>query len=143
MNYRLLLRMGRKKTNFYGPIFLLPVEDKIGLKTQKSVQNRQNRRFLWPWYKLVRQFSLPAQTICHIWLLLRLSTTSCFPPILLSAKNDFLPRLSSQLYFLLRLLAGSILAGNRIMKSDRKPFIMNSSFSRKKEVVDSLEGSQV
>ena len=35
MNYRLLLRIGRKKTNFYGPIFLLPVEDKISFKTQK------------------------------------------------------------------------------------------------------------
>ena len=34
------------KTKFYGPIFLLPVGDKIGFKTQKSVQNRKNRRFL-------------------------------------------------------------------------------------------------
>ena len=48
MNYRLLLRIGRKKTNFYGPIFLLPVEDKIGFKTQKLVQNRQNDDFSSP-----------------------------------------------------------------------------------------------
>ena len=34
--------------NFYGPIFLLPVEDKIDFKTQKSVQNRQNRNFSSP-----------------------------------------------------------------------------------------------
>ena len=46
--YRLSLELDGKKTNFYGPIFLLPVEDKIGFKTQKSVQNRQNRRFLQP-----------------------------------------------------------------------------------------------
>ena len=54
MNYRLLLRIGRKKTNFYGPIFLLPVEDKIGFKTQKSVQNRQNDDFSSPGWKYRR-----------------------------------------------------------------------------------------
>ena len=40
MNYRLFLEFDEKTPNFYGPIFWLPVEDKIGFKTQKSVQNR-------------------------------------------------------------------------------------------------------
>ena len=42
-------------------------------------------------YKLVHQFSLPALTVLHIWLLLRLSRISCFPARLLSLRNSFLP----------------------------------------------------
>ena len=34
-------------------------------------------------YKLVRQFSLPAETVCHIWLPSRLSGITCFLPRLL------------------------------------------------------------
>ena len=37
---------------------------------------------------------LPAETVCHIWLLLRLSVISCFLPRLPSTKNGFLQRLS-------------------------------------------------
>ena len=44
--YRLSLELDGKKRIFMDRFFLLPVEDKIGFKTQKSVQNWQNRRFL-------------------------------------------------------------------------------------------------
>ena len=58
-------------------------------------------------YKRVRQFSLPAETVGHIWLLPRLSTISCFLPWLLCLVNSFLQRLSVWFCFLLRVSAGS------------------------------------
>ena len=45
-------------------------------------------------YKRVRLFSLPAETVRHIWLLPSLSMISCFLRRLPSTKNGFLLRLS-------------------------------------------------
>ena len=45
-------------------------------------------------YKRVRQFSLPAETVRHIWLPPRLPAISCFLPRLLCLGNSFLQRLS-------------------------------------------------
>ena len=90
--------------------------------------------------KPVRQFSLPAETVHHIWLPPRLSTISCFLHGLPSLKNVFLPRLSALLCFLPRASAGS-----RIMQtvSAGSHFIMYRSLSRKQEIADSLSGSQI
>ena len=41
-------------------------------------------------YKLVCQFPLHAEAVCHNWLLLRLSAISCFLPRLLYMINGFL-----------------------------------------------------
>ena len=41
-------------------------------------------------YKLVRQFLLSVESVCHNWLQLRLSAIPCFLARLLSAKNGFL-----------------------------------------------------
>ena len=46
-------------------------------------------------YKPVRQFSLPAETVRHIWLPLKLSAISCFLLTLLYMINGLLQRLSS------------------------------------------------
>ena len=46
-------------------------------------------------YKQVHQFSLPAETVRHIWLLQRLSAISCFLPRLFCLENSFLQRLSA------------------------------------------------
>ena len=51
-------------------------------------------------YKLVRQVSLPAEPVRHIWLPPRLSAISCSLPRLLYMINGFLPNLSSCICFL-------------------------------------------
>ena len=48
MNYRLSLRIGRKKTNFYGPIFLLPVEDKSVLRLKNRSRTNKTDDFSSP-----------------------------------------------------------------------------------------------
>ena len=48
INYRLLLRIGRKKTNFYGPIFLLPVEDKTVLRLKNRSRTGKTDDFSSP-----------------------------------------------------------------------------------------------
>ena len=58
-------------------------------------------------YKRVCLFSLPAETVRHIWLPPRLSVISCFLLRLPSMKNGFLQRLSVWICFLPRLSAGS------------------------------------
>ena len=58
-------------------------------------------------YKQVSQFALPAETVHHIWLPLRLSGISCFLLRLLCLVNSFLQRLSVWFSFLPRLSAGS------------------------------------
>ena len=55
----------------------------------------------------VRQFPLPAETVCHIWLPPRLSAISCFLPRLLCLENSYLQRLSEWFSFLPRVSAGS------------------------------------
>ena len=63
--------------------------------------------------KLGSLFSLPAETVSHIWLLSRLSANSCFVPRLLSVKNCFLPRQSAWLCFLL-----GVSTGRRVTQTD-------------------------
>ena len=58
-------------------------------------------------YKRVRQFSLPAETVRHIWLPPRLSAISFFLPRLLCLVNSFLQRLSVWFSFLPGVSAGS------------------------------------
>ena len=60
-------------------------------------------------YKRVRQFSLPAETVRHIWLPPSLSAIPCFLPRLLCLGNSFLQRLSVWFSFLPRDSAGSII----------------------------------
>ena len=61
-------------------------------------------------YKRVRYFSLPAETVGHIWLPPRRSTITCFLQRLLYLVNSFLQRLYVWLCFLPRLSAGSRIA---------------------------------
>ena len=77
-------------------------------------------------YKRVRQFTHPAETVCHIWLPPRLSAISCFLPRLFCLVNSFLQRLSVWFSFLPRVLAGSritrtvsvgVSAGSRITRT--------------------------
>ena len=77
--------------------------------TRKNNQQRYNACYITNYigYKLVRQLSLPAETVRHNWLPPRLSAITCFLPKLLSAKNGFLPKLSACLCFLPRDSAGS------------------------------------
>ena len=58
-------------------------------------------------YKRVRQFTLPAETVRHIWLPPRLSAISYFLQRLLCSVNRFLQRLSVRFSFLPRVSAGS------------------------------------
>ena len=68
--------------------------------------------YIYTGYKLVRQFLLPAETICHFWLPPKLSAISCFLQRLLSAKKDFL------------------------LSFSRKLLTMHSSLHRKQEITE-------
>ena len=61
-------------------------------------------------YKRVCQFSLPAETVRHNWLPLRLSAISCFLPRLLCLGNSFLQRLCD-------LASCQVSAGSRITQT--------------------------
>ena len=79
-------------------------------------------------YKLVRQFSLPAEAVRHIWLPLKLSAISCFLPLLLCTRKMVFCRDCPQ-------------DKNHADVLDRKPFFADSIFGRKQEIADRLGGS--
>ena len=83
-------------------------------------------------YKKVREFTLPAETVCHIWLPPRLSAISCLLPRLLCLVNSSLQRLSVWFSFLPRL-------GRKLNHTDslcRKPFFVDGSLGRKPEIME-------
>ena len=87
--------------------------------------------------KVVRQFLLPARTVNHTWLLLRLSMIFCFLHRLVCMKNGFLPRLphdSASCW----VSAGSLLSLSRKQihanSLGRKPFFGDGCFGKKQEI---------
>ena len=62
-----------------------------GIATEGTRENA----YMYTEYNLIRQISLPAKAVCHIWLPLRMSAISCFLPRLLCMINGFLLSLSA------------------------------------------------
>ena len=91
-------------------------------------------------YKWVHQFTLPAETVCHIWLPPRLSVISCFLLRLLYSVNSFLQRLSVWFCFLPRLWAGSRITQ---IVSAGSHFFMDGRLGRMQETTNSLGGIQI
>ena len=84
-------------------------------------------------YKLVRQYSVPAETIRHIWLRSRLSTNSCLlPGVGLLSSKKWVP---VETVRLIVLPAESL--GRKQFHADRfgrKPFIMCNSLESKYKI---------
>ena len=86
-------------------------------------------------YTPVCQFSIPTKTVCHSWLLLRLSVTSWFLLRLLSAKT-WLPAETIQLLCFLPSLGKK---QNHTDRLDRKQEVRDHGHSqRKPNIMDSL-----
>ena len=81
-------------------------------------------------YKLVRQFSIPVATVCHIWLARKLCGTLCFLLRLPSPTNSFLPRGAAGSRIMRTVSTGTLFYGSVILAGSR--------FTQKLKQMDSL-----
>ena len=137
-HHEFLFKVNQGVLFFFIFIFFFP--NNIGMRCWLNLNQDVWVHSLNTGYKRVRLFSLPAETVRHIWLPPRLSLISCFLPRLSSTKK-WLP---VETVCVILLPAESL--NRKLYRMDslcRKLFTKHNSLSRKQEITDSLGGSQI